>query len=103
MRMAPWEMFESITGKELAMNSERSFVSARMAPTKTGLEESKVRTAFREPKLKGRSSTNCATCVPAGTTMLPCPLVVPSAAVKENERSEEHTSELQSHHDLVCR
>src|SRR5437667_5358267 len=28
---------------------------------------------------------------------------VPTATMTRNERSEEHTSELQSHHDLVCR
>src|SRR5437667_6236190 len=27
----------------------------------------------------------------------------PGLSVEENVRSEEHTSELQSHHDLVCR
>src|SRR5437667_6323651 len=37
----------------------------------------------------------CPACVPAGTPV--------DALLARMRRSEEHTSELQSHHDLVCR
>src|SRR5437667_7415755 len=30
-------------------------------------------------------------------------LILPGAELESRDRSEEHTSELQSHHDLVCR
>src|SRR5438132_9001350 len=45
-----------------------------------------------------RSSTPIPTAVPRGI-----PIPAPSAPVQTGQRSEEHTSELQSHSDLVCR
>src|SRR5438034_6228521 len=38
-----------------------------------------------------------------GTAAMPGPLWRACPRVAENQRSEEHTSELQSHSDLVCR
>src|SRR5437667_3362428 len=51
------------------------------------VEPSTMRTAFNSPEVAGVSSRPAMRC----------------SSVSTGGRSEEHTSELQSHHDLVCR
>src|SRR5437773_6595006 len=55
-------------------------------------EAARSRTSSTCPTTPGRSP--CGTPRAVGSTAL---------GVPQGERSEEHTSELQSHHDLVCR
>src|SRR5208283_3107553 len=51
----------------------------------------------------GKKPIPCATICRAGRPEQTCDTDCSSAATCSDGRSEEHTSELQSHHELVCR
>src|SRR5260221_2436197 len=68
------------------------------ADGKRAREGRRGREARREARLKGRAAS-----IPYITRNLPLTEVLNEEGLAIVERSEEHTSELQSHSDLVCR
>src|SRR6266540_5942002 len=60
---------------------------------------SAIRSSVESPIAETTTTTSWPACLVATTRSATCLILGASAT----ERSEEHTSELQSHHDLVCR
>src|SRR5437773_4728676 len=100
--MSSSEMKISSTFSEPTMNimpTVASISSAKYSPTCSVNVESMESQAAKTVS----SSTACLTsCVKGSMTSIPCQDSAVVCCCTWN-RSEEHTSELQSHHDLVCR